>query len=820
MKSLGTRLAIIVSSVLLALMVVIGFWLDNAFMRSIQQDEIEQAKLHAKTLLGSLKTLMLNGSGTLAHEWLKRLQGVAGIEEIQVLRRDGSEAFSDLRTVSAVNGYLGYPRFFRQPVASTERAPIAPELLQDAWNGSTLVDTTKSGLVSVVMPIASDVECLTCHGYDQTPYRGLLHLAIQTASQSRVESMRRNLWSSAAVLAVVLAVILLVSLRYSVLRPIAQLRSAITSVARGNRTFLMVHRRDEIGAVAAVFNQMQEDLRLSESRARAVMENVADGIITFRAEGAIDTINAAAQRMFGYSLEELRGQQVNTLMPEPFRSGRNPFLMEAEAESKQILPVLHEVFGRRKNGTVFPMEVAVTLMVLGDETYYIAILRDITSRKAQTAALRYQAMHDSLTDLPNRNLLHDRLQQAIRVALRDRRTLALIIMDLNRFKEVNDTLGHQVGDKLLQQVAQRLRLILRESDTIARLGGDEFAILLPGADSGQAISTSGKIVSTFDQPFVVEGQRLHIGASLGITLFPQHGDDAVVLMQRADVAMYVAKRAGKHYAFYNPEEDQHSLRQLAIIGELRTAIEKNELVLHYQPAIDLRTRSVSGIEVLVRWQHANHGLLMPEEFVSLAEQTGLIRVLSSWVLRNALQECRGLLADNPDFQLSVNISMRNINDEEFFDDVAKILRRDNVSPAQLCFEITETAIMEDPEAAIRALLRLHELGIHFAIDDFGTGYSSLAYLRQLPVDDLKIDQTFVNSLVADDNSAVIVRSTVDLAHKLGKRVTAEGVVSEEAVRMLTQLECDAAQGHFFAAPMPFDDLQVWLMDQRIMVKTA
>ncbi|MDH4275201.1 MAG: EAL domain-containing protein, partial [Gammaproteobacteria bacterium] len=604
----------------------------------------------------------------------------------------------------------------------------------------------------------------------------------------------------------------------SVLRPIAQLRSAITSVARGNRTFLMVQRRDEIGAVAAVFNQMQEDLRLSESRARAVMENVADGIITFRAEGAIDSINVAAQRMFGYGLEELRGQQINTIMPEPFRSGRNPFVMEAEAESKQILPVLHEVFGRRKNGTVFPMEVAVTLMVLGDETYYIAILRDITSRKAQTAALRYQAMHDSLTDLPNRNLLHDRLQQAIRVALRDRRTLALIIMDLNRFKEVNDTLGHQVGDKLLQQVAQRLRLILRESDTIARLGGDEFAILLPGADSAQAIATSGKIISTFDQPFVVEGQRLHIGASLGITLYPQHGEDAVVLMQRADVAMYVAKRGGKRFAFYNPEEDQHSLRQLAIIGELRTAIEKNELVLHYQPAMDLRTRCVSGIEVLVRWQHANHGLLMPEEFVPLAEQTGLIRSLSAWVLRNALRECNKLLVDNPGFRLSVNISMRNINDEEFYEDVARILRQDNFSPAQLCFEITETAIMEDPEDAVRALVRLHDLGIHFAIDDFGTGYSSLAYLRQLPVDDLKIDQTFVNSLVADDNSAVIVRSTVDLAHKLGKRVIAEGVVSEEAVRMLTELACDSAQGHFFAAPMSFADLTVWLVDHKILSK--
>jgi len=814
MKSLGTRLAVVVSSVLLVLLLLVGFWLEKQLTETIEQEGIEQAEVHAETILGSLRTLMLNGNGTLARQWLDRLHGVAGIKDIEVYRSDGNPAFMDLNTVEAVNEFLGKTVFRRESARPRDaNDPLKSDMFERALAGQTMHDLSQKDQVTIAMPIHAQVECLACHGYDTTGMRGVLKLSLSTEKTSeRVAAMKSFLWGGAIVVAVILGFLMWGALRLSVLRPITGLRDAIAKVSRGDRAALLpADRKDELGEVARVFNSMQGALQASEARNRAVMDNVVDGVLTLRSDGTIESINPACERIFGYKLGELVGQNVSVLTPAPSRDADEAILgARSIALQRPLLGIAREISGRRKNGTSFPMDVAVSEMHVSDQHYYICVVRDITSRKAQTAALRYQALHDALTDLPNRTLLMDRLQQALRVAQRDGAPLALILMDLDRFKEVNDTLGHHVGDKLLQQVGERLRELLRESDTVARLGGDEFSVLLPAADANQAILTARRIITAVEKPLVVGGQPLGIGASLGIALFPQHGDNPVALMQHADVAMYVAKRGRRGYTVYDPDTDQHSLRHLAITSELREAIEKDELLVYYQPKIDLRNRCLSGVEALVRWPHPKHGLLCPDEFIPLAEQTGLIKPLTLWVLKRSLAECAEKFPKNHDMRVSVNLSMRNLTDAQFPDEIAEVLGGFSIAAGGLKLEITETGLMEDPTKAIKAMDRLNAMGLHLSIDDFGTGYSSLAYLKQLPVNELKIDKSFGLSLANDGNSALIVRSTIDLAHKLGLNVVTEGVETAEAYRLLEDLGCDAVQGYYVGRPMPASDIATWV----------
>ncbi|HFE36833.1 MAG TPA: diguanylate cyclase, partial [Gammaproteobacteria bacterium] len=559
-----------------------------------------------KTLLGTLKTLMLNGDGTLAREWLDRLDGVAGIRDIEVLRRDGNVAFTDLSTVEAVNNYLGQPRFQRARQKRTDKlGPVLQSVFDKARQGQVAYDLSKPGIVTIMQPIKADPECLACHGYDSSMLRGILKLSL--SSQATVERVRQTqsaIWVVAVLLVVILGFSLWFSIRLSVIRPISALRNAIMSAGEGDRSAqIPVKRQDELGELSLVFNQMQKDLAQGEARIRAVMDNVADGIITISEQGIIDKVNPAMAHIFGYSASELVGQHVNMLIPEESRQNRDAFLLEdlEDDSGKVIVGVVREIIGKKKNGAVFPMDLAISDMRLGDRYFYIGIVRDITSRKARIAALHYQAMHDALTGLPNRTLLMDRLQQAIRVAGREEHKLALILLDLDRFKAVNDTLGHHVGDKLLQQIAQRLKSVLRESDTVARLGGDEFCLLLPASHVNQAMFIARKVINAVEKTVFIDGVSLSVGASLGIASFPEHGDTPNALLQRADVAMYEAKRNKLGFSVYDPKTDKHSLRQLAISSELKDAINNNQLLLHYQPKVDLKTNTLNGIEALVRW---------------------------------------------------------------------------------------------------------------------------------------------------------------------------------------------------------------------------
>jgi diguanylate cyclase (GGDEF)-like protein len=415
----------------------------------------------------------------------------------------------------------------------------------------------------------------------------------------------------------------------------------------------------------------------------------------------------------------------------------------------------------------------------------------------------HQALHDALTGLPNRELFRDRIDQVVRRGRRTGEHAVVMIMDLDHFKEINDTLGHHMGDLLLEEVARRLKRALRDSDTVARLGGDEFGVLLPRVESPQDASrVAQNLLVHLREPFVLEGMRLEIDASIGLALHPMHGEDNETLQQRADIAMYSAKQSGRGHAIFEPELDRHSPRRLALAGGLRSAISEGQIQLYYQPKADLRTGRIMGAEALARWDHPEFGIVGPAEFVPIAEQTGLITPLTSFVLDAALRQARAWKDAGLELSVAVNLSARSFLDTQLAVEIPRLLARWGVEAELLELEITESMLMTDPARAEATLDRLSQIGLTLSVDDFGTGYSSLANLKRLPVDVIKIDKSFVIEMAVDASDAAIVRSTIELAHNLGLRVVAEGVESEDAWRHLEALGCDFAQGYYLSRPLP------------------
>jgi len=440
-------------------------------------------------------------------------------------------------------------------------------------------------------------------------------------------------------------------------------------------------------------------------------------------------------------------------------------------------------------------------------------LQDVTERAMAAEVLRRQALHDGLTGLPNRTLLNERLRQAIRASRTSGEPVALLVMDLDQFKEVNDALGHDHGDRLLIEMSRRLQSELSDADTVARLGGDEFAVLLTrDAGAERSSRTARHIREVLDQPFHLGGISLQTNASIGIAVFPDHADDVETLVQRADVAMYAAKRGGQGHALYSAEQDQSSVRRLTLLGELRRAIAEDELVLHYQPCLDLRTGEVWGAEALVRWEHPDHGLMAPSEFIELAEVSGAIGSLTRWVLDAALRQAVRWRDEGVALPISVNLSVRNLYDRDLVPWLSDRLLALGADASLLKLEVTESELMDDPILAMEVLGKVKALGASTSIDDFGTGYSSLAYLKHLPIDELKIDRSFVSTMVDDESDLTIVRSTIDLSHNLGLDVVAEGVEDEATLARLAELGCDRAQGYLVSRPVPANELGAWLRD--------
>jgi diguanylate cyclase (GGDEF)-like protein len=444
-------------------------------------------------------------------------------------------------------------------------------------------------------------------------------------------------------------------------------------------------------------------------------------------------------------------------------------------------------------------------------------LRDADVRRERARAeerIRHLAYYDALTDLPNRMLFQNRLEQAVHNSIRAENSLAVLIMDLDGFKEINDTMGHLMGDAVLREIGHRLGRGLRDSDTVARLGGDEFAVMLPNVERAGAELAARKLLAIVQEPLAIDGLNLDVHGSVGISLFPDHGTEAEILIQRADVAMYMAKQDRSGFEVYAPELDRHSPERLALMGDFRHAIARNELRVHYQPKLNLKTNQIFGVEALVRWQHPELGLIMPDRFIPMAEQTGAVRPLTLWMLERALQQCLEWRRKGTNLIAAVNLSPRNLQDGELPERIRALLDLVGAPAEMLELEITESVIMSDPLRSLQVLTRLNKMGLRLAVDDFGTGYSSFSYLRKLPVHEIKIDKSFIDDMV-QHHDEVIVQSTIELAHNLGLTVVAEGVQDEQTLDRLRALGCDTAQGDYLSVPLDGEGMLQWLRQREL-----
>ncbi len=457
-------------------------------------------------------------------------------------------------------------------------------------------------------------------------------------------------------------------------------------------------------------------------------------------------------------------------------------------------------------GTLFTLATLILLGLWGTHRLAAALSR----ARASDEALHHQALHDRLTGLPNRELLQDRLEQQRLQAEREQDTLALCLLDLDRFKDINDTLGHAVGDALIAQLANRLRSALRRSDTLARIGGDEFAIILTGAGAEQARRVADKLIHTIEEPVSVDGENFYLSASCGIALYPDHGRDGATLLRHADTAMFSAKRNGEQIVIYTPKLDQWDRKRLALIPDLRHAIERGELQLHYQPKVDIRSGRLVGAEALARWDHPHLGPIPPATFIRLAEHTGLIKPLTRWVLKQAFADLRELAERGHTLQVSINLSALDLLDPKLHQHITALAKAHRIDPAQVTLELTETEVMTNPERSRQALEALCRQGFRIALDDFGTGYASLENLRRLPVGEIKIDRSFVANLQQQGDDAAIVRATISLAEALGLDLVAEGVENNDVAQLLDEYGCRVLQGYFIARPMSKENLLQWL----------
>lgn len=553
---------------------------------------------------------------------------------------------------------------------------------------------------------------------------------------------------------------------------------------------------------------MDEALRVSEEKFRTLFNSAGDAILITDAEGGILEANQVACNCLDYEREELlRMNSADISVSESPMTKQ--WLREVRGETAHIFET---VLVTRSMRTI-PVEVSARLISYGNSEAILCIVRDVTERKNFEEQLRRQANFDLLTGLPNRTLLYDRLANAIIYKDRHHQSLAVMLLDLDRFKYINDTLGHSVGDLVLKGAAKRLQKGIRKYDTVARLGGDEFVIVLNDITTIRNVARfAEKVLGFFADPFEVNGQEIFITASIGVTVFPADGDSVDSLLKNADVAMYHAKEQGRNnYQFFTSEMNLKGGEQLVRETRLRRALERNEFVLHFQPRIDQSGGDITGVEALIRWQPDGSTPVLPGEFIPLLEETGLIVPVGEWVIRTACAQNRAWQESGlPPFRVAVNISARQFRQKGLPRTIRRILKETGLDPQYLEIELTESVLMADADETAVKLDELKRMGVTISIDDFGTGYSSLSYLKRFPIDLLKIDRSFVDGLVTDPNDTAIVTTIIVMAHALKMRVVAEGVETREQQEFLLQHRCEEVQGYYFSRPLPANDLKAWM----------
>jgi diguanylate cyclase (GGDEF)-like protein/PAS domain S-box-containing protein len=585
------------------------------------------------------------------------------------------------------------------------------------------------------------------------------------------------------------------------------------AVQRGAQDYLLKGRLDSYLLPKALGSMIDraanaETLFEEKERAQVTLNSIGDAVISTDVTGEVTYLNIVAENLTGWSREEAAGhplEKVFHIIDATTRNvAPNPMAL-AIRENKTVALTPNCVLIRRDgNEAAIEDSSAPIHDRRGQVTGAVMVFHDVSTARELSLRMSYLAQHDGLTDLPNRITLNDRLTQALALAHRRRQKLAVLFLDVDRFKSINDSLGHVIGDRLLQSVAQRLRASVRNSDTVSRQGGDEFVILLTAVTHAEdAAVTADKILHALATPHWIDQHELHITASIGIVTYPDDGTDAETLMKNADFAMYHAKDAGRNnYQFFKADMNVRAVERQALESSLRHALERHEFVLQYQPKMNLQTSSIDGVEALIRWRHPERGLVAPAQFIPIAEECGFIVPIGRWVLREACRQARAWQdAGLAPLRIAVNISAVELRAKEFVAGVGTILTETGLDPRCLELELTETFLMQDPKSTAAVLQALKDMGVHLALDDFGTGYSSLSYLKRFPIDTLKIDRSFVRDLVTDDDDAGIVTAVISMGESLHMRVVAEGVETREQLLFLQQHSCPFGQGYYFSPPV-------------------
>jgi diguanylate cyclase (GGDEF)-like protein len=579
-------------------------------------------------------------------------------------------------------------------------------------------------------------------------------------------------------------------------------------------------RPGQAPAIAA--SSLSGELRDQISAALRSSGREPDGTMTF-------VLNDEQYLGMSHDLSTKDGAQIKVLMQRSMAAALKPYyrirriLVLLFIGGVAVTLILGVVVSSFVTKPVRVLVEGARIIEQGDYTRTLPVLRQdeigsLTSafNHMQTAIaereerIGHQAFYDALTDLPNRSFLDQKLQEAISKAREENRPLALILLNINRFISVIATLGHETGNAVLLKISVLLRDSMPPSAIVARMGGDVFALMVPGEDDNGALRIVNDIATRLEAPIWVEGAPIQIEARFGIVTYPVHGDDANTLQRRAEVALHLARSTAHGFAVYSPDQDRHSIHHLTLLSELRHAIDNDELVLHYQPKIHFASRRIIGVEALIRWRHPQHGFIPPDDFIPLSEGTGLIKPVTFWALKTAIRHCAQLFEQGIHLNVAINLSARVLPDHQLPDAIASFIDEFQLSPLQISLEITESAIMIDRQRTLEVITRLDSLGVQMVIDDFGTGYSSLAYLKNLPIDEIKIDKAFVQKMDVNENDAMIVRSIIELGHNLGYKVTAEGVETDRIYEMLRERGCDVSQGYLHGKAMPLEELMVWL----------
>ena len=815
--SLGVqeKLHILIQGTLIILFFISVEWMISRFETQITASVQARAVETADGLINGMNMLML--TGTISNPDNRKLL---------LLKMSQSKGVKELRIIRAkqVSDQFGPGLPEEQAVDDIDREVIASGLTVfqklRAENGAAML--------RVVVPFIAQesfrgTNCLACHNVKSGSANGAVSVVIDLAEEeANIAEIKQLLWLGQLAIQVLLSIIISLFVRIlivkNIAKPVKKLKMAMEAIQRDEDLSKRVdidENNADIGGMAHSFNSLLSSLQYATERLdlfSQVFESSREAIVITDAEHNIVVVNLAFTQITGYELVDVMWKN-----PKLLSSGRQtPEFYQAMWKSLNETGYWQgEIWNRRKNGEIFPEWLSISTVKddKGTVTNYIAIFNDITRRKESEQQIQFLAHYDALTKLPNRTLFGDRIQQALAAAKRSDKKVALLFLDLDRFKSINDSLGHLAGDLLLQSVANRLKSCVREMDTVCRQGGDEFMVLLTEIDKAEdAAHIAMKIVNAMSNAHLVEDTRLIVTFSIGISIYPDDAVDSQLMIKNADAAMYHAKEKGRNnYQFFTPDMNAEASERMVLESDLRHAVQQNEFVLHYQPQIDNNNGKIIGMEALIRWQQPDKGLISPAKFIPIAEYCGLINSIGEWVLKTACNQNKkwqdeGLLK----VPVAVNISALQFHQKNFKESIAHALSESGLEPRYLELEITEGVTVKDIESTVRLLNELKLMGVLISIDDFGTGYSSLSYLKRFPIDKLKVDQSFVRDISTDADDAAIVQTIISMGHGLRLKVIAEGVETAEQLAFLKERQCDEIQGYYFSKPLTADDFSKYV----------